>query len=252
MAGYSQHGAAFAGLLSLTQGKHAPSDGGAVCSSRLDRDCELVAFLQPPHHPPGSPGVKVVVEPVCRMYVSDPDIPVGDVPSVVPRSDFSFFGIPDAAGYRRPVPRVQTRKLEHRRPEKHSNEEDGEHNPGDHAHMLYPVPVFTTASQTRINNTTGRSRVCADPSAAARRRQRALADPTCTTCGATYRSKFATTCQHCGAARPMPGDTGGVRSPKFRRSSSCAAWSLAPDDLRCLATSMSRRRRAKRSVRSGR
>jgi hypothetical protein len=32
----------------------------------------------------------------------------------------------------------------------------------------------------------------------------ALADRTCTTCGATYQSELATTCQHCGAARPMP------------------------------------------------
>jgi hypothetical protein len=32
----------------------------------------------------------------------------------------------------------------------------------------------------------------------------ALADRTCSTCGATYRSELATVCQHCGAARPMP------------------------------------------------
>jgi hypothetical protein len=36
-----------------------------------------------------------------------------------------------------------------------------------------------------------------DPSAA-------LADRTCVTCGATYRSELATACQHCGAARAMP------------------------------------------------
>ena len=32
----------------------------------------------------------------------------------------------------------------------------------------------------------------------------ALADRTCTTCGATYRSELATACEHCGTARPMP------------------------------------------------
>jgi hypothetical protein len=32
----------------------------------------------------------------------------------------------------------------------------------------------------------------------------ALADRTCSTCGATYRSELAVACQHCGAARPMP------------------------------------------------
>jgi hypothetical protein len=32
----------------------------------------------------------------------------------------------------------------------------------------------------------------------------ALADRTCTTCGATYRSELATACQHCGTARPVP------------------------------------------------
>jgi hypothetical protein len=32
----------------------------------------------------------------------------------------------------------------------------------------------------------------------------ALADRTCTNCGATYQSELATTCQHCGAERPMP------------------------------------------------
>jgi hypothetical protein len=36
-----------------------------------------------------------------------------------------------------------------------------------------------------------------DPSAA-------LADRTCTTCGATYMSELATECEHCRAARPMP------------------------------------------------
>jgi hypothetical protein len=37
----------------------------------------------------------------------------------------------------------------------------------------------------------------ADPAAA-------LADRTCTTCGATDRSELATACEHCGAARPVP------------------------------------------------
>ncbi len=32
----------------------------------------------------------------------------------------------------------------------------------------------------------------------------ALADRTCTTCGATYQSELAVACQHCGTARPMP------------------------------------------------
>jgi hypothetical protein len=32
----------------------------------------------------------------------------------------------------------------------------------------------------------------------------ALADRTCPTCGATYRSELATACQHCGTERPMP------------------------------------------------
>jgi len=32
----------------------------------------------------------------------------------------------------------------------------------------------------------------------------ALAERTCTTCGATYRSELATACQHCGTARPVP------------------------------------------------
>jgi len=38
-----------------------------------------------------------------------------------------------------------------------------------------------------------------DPSAA-------LADRTCTTCGATYRSELATACAHCGTERPLPWD----------------------------------------------
>jgi len=32
----------------------------------------------------------------------------------------------------------------------------------------------------------------------------ALADRTCTTCGATYRSELAVACAHCGAERPLP------------------------------------------------
>jgi hypothetical protein len=32
----------------------------------------------------------------------------------------------------------------------------------------------------------------------------ALADRTCTTCGATYRSELATGCAHCSADRPLP------------------------------------------------
>jgi hypothetical protein len=32
----------------------------------------------------------------------------------------------------------------------------------------------------------------------------ALADRTCTTCGATYQTELATACQHCGTPRPMP------------------------------------------------
>jgi len=32
----------------------------------------------------------------------------------------------------------------------------------------------------------------------------ALADRTCSACGATYRSELAVACEHCGAARPMP------------------------------------------------
>jgi hypothetical protein len=32
----------------------------------------------------------------------------------------------------------------------------------------------------------------------------ALADRTCTTCGATYQSELTVACEHCGAARPMP------------------------------------------------
>jgi hypothetical protein len=31
-----------------------------------------------------------------------------------------------------------------------------------------------------------------------------LADRTCVTCGATYRSELATACAHCGTARAVP------------------------------------------------
>ena len=35
-------------------------------------------------------------------------------------------------------------------------------------------------------------------------RSAALADRTCTTCGAAYRSELATACTHCGTERPLP------------------------------------------------
>jgi hypothetical protein len=72
---------------------------------------------------------------------------------------------------------------------------------------------MTVAAQASDNRQDGVSWIGADghynltfvrPAGAQTDPAEALADRTCTNCGATYRSELATECQHCGAARPMP------------------------------------------------